>query len=210
MSSVRPTRLIAAIFSALAISVFINTSAFAQEAPVSGTSVDSAWESTAPDATTAPPIDEDVATGDKVLELPQVTCPKDSSPGSCDPNAVDGDDDDSQAISAPSPGAPPTVDDDTADSAVPGDDFGNVNDYQNQEVNDVPYPVYPSTTTALATVNSPSVPSSTLAPMSSPITQAARPSLNPGPWMLNNSMSVYSRPAGGPMLMASPAWGLHR
>ncbi len=32
-----------------------------------------------------------LATADKVLELPQVTCPKDSAPGSCDPNAVDGD-----------------------------------------------------------------------------------------------------------------------
>lgn len=209
MSSVRPTRLIAAIFSALALTVFVNARAFAQEAPVSGTSVDPGWESTAPDATTAPTIDDDVATGDKVLELPQVTCPKDSAPGSCDPNAVDGDDDDSQAISAPSPGAPPMVDDDTADSAVPADDFGNVDDYQNQQVIAVPYAAYPSTTTALATVNRPSVPSSTLAPMSSPITQAARPPLNPGPWMLNNSMSVYSRPAGSPMLMAAPAWGLH-
>jgi len=209
MSSLRPTRLIAAIFSALAISVFINAHAFAQEAPVSGTSVDSAWESTAPDATTEPTIDDDVATADKVLELPQVTCPKDSAPGSCDPNAVDGDDDDSHAINAPSPGAPPTADDDTADSATTGDDWGNVDDYQNQQVIAVPYAVYPSTTTALATVNSPSVPSSTLAPMSSPITQAARPPLNPGPWMLNNSMSVYSRPAGSPMLMAAPAWGLH-
>src|SRR5271155_4097223 len=143
MSFVRPTRLIAAIFSALAISVFINARAFAQEAPVSGTSVDSAWESTAPDATTAPTIEDDVATGDKVLELPQVTCPKDSAPGSCDPNAVDDDDDDdSHAINAPSPGAPPTVDDDTADNAVPSDDFGNADDYQNQEVNEVPYVVY--------------------------------------------------------------------
>src|SRR5271167_380998 len=111
MSSVRPTRLIAAIFSALAISVFINSPAFAQEAPVSGTSVDPGWEST--EDATAPTIDDDVATADKVLELPQVTCPKDSAPGSCDPNAVD--DDDTPAISAPSPGAPPTADDDTAD-----------------------------------------------------------------------------------------------
>src|SRR5271155_4297171 len=153
MSSARPMRLIAAIFSMLAMTVFVNARAFAQEAPVSGTSVDSGWESTAPDATTEPTIDDDVATADKVLELPQVTCPKDSAPGSCDPNAVDGDDDDSHAINAPSPGAPPTVDDDTADSAVPADDFGSVNDYQNQEVNEVPYVIYPSTTTALATVN---------------------------------------------------------
>ena len=87
-------RLIAAIFSALLIIVFVNARAFAQEAPVSGTSVDSGWESTAPDASTEPTIDDDVATADKVLELPQVTCPKDSAPGSCDPNAVDGDDDD--------------------------------------------------------------------------------------------------------------------
>ena len=199
-------RLIAAIFSALLIIVFVNARAFAQEAPVSGTSVDPGWEST--EDANAPAIDDDVATADKVLELPQVTCPKDSAPGSCNANSGDGDDD-SQAISAPSPGAPPTVDDDTADSAIPADDFGSVNDYQNQEVNAVPYAVYPSTTTALATVNSPSMPSSTLVPMSSPITQAARPPLNPGPWMLNNSMSVYSRPAGGPMLMAAPAWGFH-
>ncbi len=200
-------RLIAAIFSALLIIVFVNARAFAQEAPVSGTSVDPGWEST--EDANAPAIDDDVATADKVLELPQVTCPKDSAPGSCDPNAVDGDDDDSHAINAPSPGAPPTGDDDTADSATTGDDWGNVDDYQNQQVIAVPYAVYPSTTTALATVNSPSVPSSTLAPTSSPITQAARPPLNPGPWMLNNSMSVYSRPAGSPMLMAAPAWGLH-
>src|SRR5208337_4551393 len=122
MNSAGPMRLIAAILSALALIVFVNARAFAQEAPVSGTSVDPGWESTA-DAN-APAIDEDVATGDKVLELPQVTCPTNSAPGSCDVNSGGGDDDDSHAISAPSPGAPPTADDDTADSAIPSDDFG--------------------------------------------------------------------------------------
>ncbi len=37
-------------------------------------------------------------------------------------------------------------------------------------------------------------------PMSSPLTQAARPPLNSGPWM-SSPMTSWNRPAGGPMMM---------
>lgn len=43
-------------------------------------------------------------------------------------------------------------------------------------------------------------PSSPYVPMSGPLTQAARPPLNPGPWMLSPSMSPFSHPAGSPMI----------
>src|SRR5271169_5748398 len=117
MSSTRPARLIVAIFAALAITVFANARfAFSQEVtdPAtdadsnavadSGTSVDASWERS------GPAIDEDAETADEVLEIPQATCPKDGAPGPCDSSSED--DNDGQAINAPSPGAPPAVFDD--------------------------------------------------------------------------------------------------
>jgi hypothetical protein len=199
MKSVRPTPLIVAIFAALAMTVFTNArAAFSQDAD-SGTSVDASWVRTGP---TGPALDGDVESASKVLEIPQASCTKDGVSVACADNPAGDDDDNDQAINAPSPGAPPpTLDEDTASSAAPNDqDWGTVDDYQNQPGYGVPYAVYPYPVTVAGTTRTPSpVPASAYAPMSSPITQAARPPLNPGPWMLSPSMSQFSRPAGGPM-----------
>lgn len=196
MRSARPARLIVAIFAALALSVFANArAAFSQDA-VSGTSVDANWERT------GPAIEGDAESADKVLEIPQAACTKDGISVACaGTNPADSDDND-QAINAPSPGAPPpTLDEDTASSAAPDDqDWGTVDQYQNQPGYGVPYAVYQRPVTVAGTARIPSpVPASAYAPMSSPITQAAHPPLNPGPWMLGPSMSAFSRPAGSPM-----------
>lgn len=200
MIGMRTARLIVASFAALAMIVLVNArSAYSQDAD-SGTSVDSSWDSA------GPAIDESADSGEKVLEIPQATC-ADGSSGPCDP-ATDADND-GQAINAPSPSAPP---DDTASSAPSSDDWGTVDEYQNQQqVYGVPYAVYPYTVATTGTVNRPSSQLPASAYVSSPLTQAARPPLNPGPWMNSASMSAFSRPAGGPMvgMMSSPAWGLH-
>ncbi|MGC2756356.1 hypothetical protein, partial [Candidatus Binatus sp.] len=177
-------------------------------APDSGTSVDANWDST------GPTIDEDAASADKVLEIPQATCNNDGTSAPCDGPAASGTDDDGQAINAPSPGAPPQVyDDDTASSGAPDEDWGTADDYQNQQVYAVPYGGYgyPYTINTPLTMNRPSpVPASAYAPMSSPLTEAARPSLNQGPWMTPPTMSAFSRPAGSPMMgMASSPFGFH-
>ena len=202
-------RLIIAISAALAIVVFANDRfAFSQEDPVSGTSVDANWDSAAPTAdSTGPTIDEDAASADKVLEIPQATCDDDGTSAPCAASAdANANDDDGQAINAPSPGAPPQVyDDDTASNGSPDDDWGTVDDYQNQQVYAVPYAVYGypyPVTSPLAMNRLSTVPASAYAPMpmSSPLTQAARPPLGQGPWMTPPSMSVFSRPAGSPMM----------
>jgi hypothetical protein len=195
MRSTRPARLFVAIFASLALTVLANVrTALSQDAD-SGTSVDASWERT------GPAIDGDAESADKVLEIPQATCSKDGVSVACGNTNPDGDDND-QTINAPSPGAPPpAIDEDTASSASPNDDdWGSVDDYQNQPAYGVPYAVYqrPVTVAGTPLTRSP-VPASAYAPMSSPITQAARPPLNPGPWMLGPSMSAFSRPAGSPM-----------
>jgi hypothetical protein len=221
MGSTRPARLIVAIFAALAITVFANARfAFSQEVTDpgadadssavadSGNSVDTSWERS------GPAIDEDAETADKVLEIPQATCPKDGAPAPCDSSSDDDSDDDSQAINAPSPGAPPAVfDDDTASSGAPDQDWGTVDEYQNQQVYEgYPYP-YPITVAVPQSLNRPSQASaSAFEPMSSPITQAARPPLNQGPWMNPPTMSAFSRPAGSPMMpmmMSGRSFGFH-
>jgi hypothetical protein len=201
MSIGRPSRLIVAILVALAISAFVNARlALSQEDPVSGTSVDANWEST------GPTIDEDAASADKVLEIPQAKCDNDGTSAPCDAPAAAGNDD-GEAINAPSPGSPPQVyDDDTASNAAPDEDWGTAEDYQNQQVYAVPYGAYsyPYAVTGPLTMNRPSpVPASAyvpMNPMSSPVTQAARPPLSQGPWMTPPSMSSFSRPAGSPMM----------
>jgi len=217
MSTARPSRLIVAIFAALAMTFFVNARlAFSQEDPVSGTSVDANWESTGPS------IDEDAASADKVLEIPQAKCDNDGTSAPCDASAASpGDDPNDQAINAPSPGSPPQVyDDDTASNAAPDQDWGNADDYQNQQVYAVPYAAYsyPYRVTGPLTMNRPTqVPSSAyipMTPMSSPVTQAARPPLSQGPWMTPPSMSAFSRPAGSPMMgmssMSHSSFGFHR
>lgn len=199
MIGIRPARLIVVSFAALALTILVNArTAYSQDAD-SGTSVDASWDSA------GPAIDESAESADKVLEIPQATC-ADGSSGPCDPAT----DDDSQAINAPSPSAPPA---DTASSAPSSDDWGTVDEYQNQQqVYAVPYAVYPYTVAATGTVNRPSPQLPASAYVSSPLTQASRPPLNPGPWMMTPaSMSALSRPAGSPMagMMSRPAWGFH-
>jgi hypothetical protein len=201
-------RLIVAIFAALAMTVLVNARfAFSQEEPESGTSVDANWDRTGPG------IDENAETANKVLEIPQATCTGDTASVPCDAAADANDDDGTQAINAPSPGAPPQVlDDDTASSGAPDQDWGDADDYKNQQVYAVPYAVYPYPYPAtVARSNSTSaVPASAYAPLSSPITQAARPPLNQGPWMNPPTMSAFGRPAGSPMMgMASSPFGFH-
>ncbi len=200
------------MLAALAMTAFVNAgAAFSQDADdygtgaVSGVSVDPSWDSG------GPAIDESAESADKVLEIPQATC-ADGSSGPCDPTDATDADNDGQAINAPSPSAPPaTVDDETA-SAPSADDWGTLDEYQNQQVYAVPYAVYPYTVAATTgAMNRPQVPASAYMPMSSPLTQAAQPPLNPGPWMNSAAMSSFSRPAGSPMagMMSSPAWGFH-
>ena len=206
----RITRLFVAIFTALAMTALVNArSAFSQEAADSGTSVDASWERT------GPALDEDAETADKVLEIPQASCAKTGAPGPCDTDvdATNTDDDGTQAINAPSPGAPPpTLDEDTANNGTPDPDWGTVNDYQNEPSYTVPYGSYPYpypvTVAGPSRIPSP-VPASAYIPMSSPVTQAARPPLNPGPWMTRPSMSAFGRPAGSPMVMSSPLTGFN-
>ncbi len=198
-------RLIVAIFAALAITALVNARPLlAQEDPVSGTSVDARWTSA------GPALDEDAASANEVLEIPQAACAGNDASAPCDSAAADSDDD-TQAINAPSPGAPPTVfDDDTASSGTPDSDWANADDYQNQQVYAVPYAVYPYPVTVARTMNPRSqVPASAYVPMSSPITQAALPPLNHGAWMNPPTMSAFSRPAGSPMVMSSPLFGFH-
>jgi hypothetical protein len=200
------------------MTVFVNArGALAQESADSGTSVDANWERSAPDGS-GPALDETTETPEKVLEIPQAPCTKDGAAVPCDDtNASNTDQDGNQTINAPQPGAPPdTFDENTASNAAPEDDWGTVNDYQSQQVYAVPYGVYGTYPYSVANNGTAgmrsTVPSSAYAPMSSPVTQAARPPLGQGPWMTPPSMSQFSRPAGSPMMgmtMTSPAWGFH-
>jgi hypothetical protein len=215
MSTSRASRLIAAIFTALAMSLLVNArAALSQDAAgsdtsadsgaVSGTSVDSDW--TRVDG--GPTIDESAASGDKVLEIPQAKCSNDEDSGPCEANANNNPNDDDGGIVAPSPGAPP--DEDTASNTA-GDDWGNVDEYQNQQAYNVPYPVYQyypyATTGAVGAMRRPGpLPSTGYA---TPLTQASRPPLNQGPWMTPSTMSAFSRPAGGPMMMSAPLVSMH-
>ncbi len=209
MGSKRPARLIVAMFAAFAMTVLVNArAAFSQDAEDSAAGTDASLEST------GPALDEDAQTADKVLEIPQLTCATDDVSVPCD----DGADADAgaggQAINAPSPGAPPTLDADTADASSPNQDWGTVDDYQNEQANAVPYAVYPyPTILAAGTMNRPSpFPAPAYMLMSNPLTAAARPPLNPGPWMMSPSLSPFSHPAGTPMMgmtMSHPLSGFH-
>jgi hypothetical protein len=147
----------------------------------------------------------------KVLELPQTACVENgvsipcderitvsSAPGTANDNP---DDDGSQAASG-SASAPQTFDDDTASAAPAESDWGTADDYANQgPIYGIPYgtvvsrgPIY----------GNPQIPPSMVfpfppRPISAPLSQAARPSLSPGPWMTRPSMMMMSRPAGSPM-----------
>ncbi len=211
--STRPARLIVAIFAALAMTVLVNArAAFSQDAEDSAAGTDASWEPAG--SAVDPAVDEDAPTADKVLEIPQLTCATYGVSVPCDDGSDENADDDGQAINAPSPGAPPTLDDDTADASQPNQDWGTLDDYQNEQAYGVPYAVYPYlVTVAAGTMNRPSpFPASPYVPMSSPLTPAARPPLNPGAWMIPPSMSPFSHPAGNPMMgmtMSHPLFGFH-
>lgn len=140
--------------------------------------------------------------GDQVLEIPQVACDEDSASSPCD------NDDDGGAPTkvASSPASPQTFDDDTADA---GSGWASADDYSSETIYAFPYGVAqygtvygPVPSTAPANQNRPPVRPSPFPPMemSSPVTQAAQPPLNPnGAWMTPPSMSAFSRPTGNPM-----------
>jgi hypothetical protein len=211
--------MIVAIVAAFSIGIVLSArAAYSQDADDPTAGADANWNST--DPSIAPPIDEDAVARDKVLEIPQVTCAKDGAAEAC-ADGSDETDDDSQAINAPSPGAPPAMDeDDTASNAPPTNDWGTVDEYQSQDaygsygvpyagypyaVTGVPYPV-----TVIGTNRAP-LPASAYVP-SSPLTQAALPPLNPGPWVVPSAMSAFRRPAGSPMMGMSmhSSFGFHR
>jgi hypothetical protein len=135
---------------------------------------------------------------DQVLEIPQVACDEDPASDPCD-----NDDDGRPTGVASSP--PQTYDDDTASAGSPDSDWGTADDYLNQPIYGVPYGYVASR----ASING-NLPANRRSPfpfspmqMSSPITQAAQPPLNPnGAWMTPPSMSQFSRPAGSPMASA--------
>jgi hypothetical protein len=195
MRSFHPSQLIVRLSAALALILFIGARpAFAQDAADSGTSTDASWERTGPS------LDEDAESADKVLEIPQASCNKEGASVECPSTDEDG----NQTVYAPSPGAPPaTMDDDTADSDLPNEDWGTISEYQDQPSYAIPYGMaaYGVTATGGASGYRSPLPASAYVPMttSSPLTQAARPPLNPGPWMLQPSMSAFGRPAGSPM-----------
>ncbi len=181
--------------------------AYSQDAEDSAAGVDASLEGP------GPAVDEDAKTADKVLESPRLTCANDGISLPCGVSDEDADAG-AQAINAPSPGAPPTLDDDTAAASLPNQDWGTLDDYQNQQAYGVPYAVYAyPMIVASGTMNRPlPSPASAYVPMSGPLTQAARPPLNPGPWMMSPSLSPFSHPAGNPMMgmtMSHPLSGFH-
>ena len=214
-------RLIISILAAFALTVCVNArAASAQDVADSGASdpsasADAKWVKVEPAEPAGPTIDEDAASAEKVLEIPQAKCSGDDEDSDgCNStapanNANNDSSDNDQSINAPSPGAPPQTFDEDAYNQ-PDADWGNVDEYQNQQAYSVPYVVYPYSTGIMRPVNRPGQPpSSTFAPVSSPLTQAARPPLNQGPWMTPPStMSAFSRP-GGRMPMSTPLVGLH-
>ena len=159
---------------------------------------------------------------EKVLELPQTACVQNGVSIPCDERVVvsnapgtgiandnqqDNQGDGTQATGdgGSSPVSPQTYDEDTASAAPTVDsDWGTADDYANQQpIYGIPYGAVQASRGPI--YGNPQIPPSMVfpfppAPMSSPITQAARPSLSPGgPWMTPPSMMMMSRPAGSPM-----------
>jgi hypothetical protein len=165
-----------------------------------------------------------------VLEIPQECNPRESS-NPCDARASaavkdsssSSDDDDEDDVETAGGGAPSVAPPGDANAnsaeASSGDDFamGGVNDYENQEIEEPPmiassgwvvaYPMntnaYPVNTNSAARMNLMAARSPWH--FSSPLTSAATPPLNPGPWM-SSPMMNFGRPAGGPMMMPGMAF----
>jgi len=180
------------------------------DAVAAGSDSSGDWARVNPDLTTE--------SAEKVLEIPQTECVENGVSIPCDERITvnnapgDGvandnpDDNGTQAAGGGSaPVSPQTFDNDIANAAPVGSDadWGTADDYANQTpIYGIPYgtvasrgPIY----------GNPQIPRSMVfpfppAPMSSPITQAARPPLSPGgPWMTPSSMMMVGRPAGSAM-----------
>ena len=163
---------------------------------------------------------------EKVLELPQTACVENgvsipcdervtvsNAPAVANDNQQDNPDvNGAQASSdgGSAPASPQTFDDDTASAAPLGSDadWGTADDYANQTpIYGIPYGGvnYGGLASRGPIYGNPQIPPSMAFPfppmaMSSPLTQAARPPLHPGPWMTSPSMMMMlSRPAGSPM-----------
>lgn len=175
------------------------------------------WQRANPDLSTE--------SAEKVLELPQTACVENGLSIPCDERIVvsnapgtgsasDGqqnnqDDDGAHEGGGYAPASPQTFDDDTASVAPAGSeaDWGSADDYANQTpIYGLPYGAvqYGGGASRGPIYGNPQIPPSMVFPfppraMSSPLTQAARPPLNPGPWMTPPSMMMLSRPAGSPM-----------
>jgi hypothetical protein len=165
---------------------------------------------------------------EKVLEIPQTECVENGVSIPCDERitvsnapgtgiANDNQQDNQDVNGAPAssgdgsaPASPQTFDDDTASAAPAGSDadWGTADDYANQTpIYGIPYGAvnYGGVASRGPIYGNPQIPPSMAfpfppRPMSSPLTQAARPPLHPGPWMTSPSMMMMlSRPAGSPM-----------
>jgi hypothetical protein len=214
-TSARSAHVVLSIFTALALTVFVNArAAWAQDVADSGAGADANWVKVEPAEPAGPVIDEDAASAEKVLEIPQAKCPGDDDDSDACNRAAPANNDSSdndQSINPPSPGAAPQTFDEDAYNQ-PDADWGDVDEYQNPQAYNVPYVVYSYSTGVIGTLHRPTpAPGSTFAPTTTPLTQAARPPLNQGPWMTRPStMSAFSRPSGGPMMMSAPLAGFHR
>jgi hypothetical protein len=157
----------------------------------------------------------------KVLELPQSECVESGVSIPCDERITisapatgttnDNPDDDAAqpAAGGYAPASPQTFDDDTASAAPAASDadWGTADDYANQQpIYGIPYGAvqWGSVASRGPIYGNQQIPPSMVfpfppRPMSSPLTQAARPPLNPGPWMTPSSMMMLNRPAGSPM-----------
>jgi len=163
---------------------------------------------------------------EKVLEIPQTECVENgvsipcderitvsNAPAVANDNQQDNPDVNGAQASSGDGSAlasPQTFDDDTASAApVASDpDWGTADDYANQTpIYGIPYGAvnYGGVTSRGPIYGNPQIPPSMAFPfppmaMSSPLTQAARPPLHPGPWMTSPSMMMMlSRPAGSPI-----------
>jgi len=183
----------------------------------------------APDLSSAPSVTPDSISPDsnweeanQVLEIPQA-CNQDGVAVACDQRAdasvsdssSTGDDDDDEDVETVGPvRTAPTLDEDanSTDSAVASQQWGSVGDYENEGV-EAPVIIPPTgwTVASAYPMNTNQGPRMALmaarspwhwgpTAMSSPLTQAARPPLNQGPWMTSPSMT-WNRPAGSPMMM---------
>ncbi|MDO8431431.1 MAG: hypothetical protein Q7S58_03380 [Candidatus Binatus sp.] len=178
--------------------------------------------SAAPDSDAPPTLIPDTTweSANQVLELPQECNPEHASiPCDQHPVAVandsssSSDDDDEEDVETAGIKSGAVNDADAGGGdALAMQQWGVVDEYENEgaEASAMMTPtgwvvtgVYPANTNAgprMALMAGRSPWHFATAPMSSPLTQAARPPLNFGPWMTSPS-TTWNRPAGGPMMM---------